>query len=101
MVAISSLGVHTPSRVYAMAAPAKAALEILARHWALALAPRGITVNTVVPGYIQVGMPPVADPRVAARRPPRATARGYPAALIDRTFCATLLPWSVPRAMAR
>ena len=52
VVAISSLGVHEPSSVYAMAAPAKAALEVLVRHYALALAPRGITANTVVPGYI-------------------------------------------------
>ncbi len=53
IVAISSVGVHEPSRVYAVAAPAKAAMEVLVRHYALALAPRGITVNTVVPGYVR------------------------------------------------
>lgn len=53
LVAISSVGVHEPSRVYAVAAPAKAAMEVLVRHYAVAVAPRGITVNTVVPGYVR------------------------------------------------
>jgi NAD(P)-dependent dehydrogenase (short-subunit alcohol dehydrogenase family) len=53
IVAISSHGVHDPSDIYAMAAPAKTAMEVLAKHYALALAPRGITVNTISPGYIR------------------------------------------------
>ena len=53
VVAISSHGVHHPGKVYAMLAPAKGAMEILAKHYALAIAPRGITVNIVAPGYIR------------------------------------------------
>jgi NAD(P)-dependent dehydrogenase (short-subunit alcohol dehydrogenase family) len=53
VVAISSHGVHDPSSFYAMLAPAKAAMETLAKHYALALAPRGITVNIISPGYIR------------------------------------------------
>jgi NAD(P)-dependent dehydrogenase (short-subunit alcohol dehydrogenase family) len=34
-------------------AAAKGAVEVLTRHWALELAPRGITVNTVAPGAIE------------------------------------------------
>ena len=32
---------------------AKSALEVLARYFAVALAPRGITVNTISPGWIE------------------------------------------------
>lgn len=53
VVALSSHGVHDPSEFYAMAAPAKGAMEVLVKHYALALAPRGITVNSISPGYIQ------------------------------------------------
>ncbi|MCU0532729.1 MAG: SDR family oxidoreductase [Hydrococcus sp. Prado102] len=53
VVVISSHGVHHPSKIYAMLAPAKGAMEILAKHYALAIAPRGITVNVVAPGYIK------------------------------------------------
>lgn len=53
VVVISASGVHNPGKVYAMAAPAKAAMEVLAKHYALAVAPRGITVNIVTPGYIK------------------------------------------------
>ncbi|MFB2924055.1 MULTISPECIES: SDR family NAD(P)-dependent oxidoreductase [Aerosakkonema] len=53
VVAISSHGVYNPSKVYAMSAPAKAAMEVLAKHYALSVAPRGITVNIVTPGYIK------------------------------------------------
>jgi NAD(P)-dependent dehydrogenase (short-subunit alcohol dehydrogenase family) len=34
-------------------AAAKGAVEVLTRHWALELGPRGITVNTVAPGAIE------------------------------------------------
>lgn len=53
VVVISSHGVHDPGKFYAMLAPAKAAMEVLAKHYALAVAPKGITVNIVSPGYIK------------------------------------------------
>ncbi len=53
VVVISSHGVHDPGKIYAMLAPAKGAMEVLAKHYALALASRGITVNIVAPGYIK------------------------------------------------
>lgn len=53
VVVVSSHGVHNPGKVYAMSAPAKAAMEVLAKHYALSVAPRGITVNIVIPGYIK------------------------------------------------
>ncbi len=34
----------------------KAAIESLTRNWAMELAPRGILVNAVAPGYVQTGM---------------------------------------------
>ncbi|MGK7908980.1 MAG: SDR family NAD(P)-dependent oxidoreductase [Synechococcus sp.] len=52
-IAISASGVHNPGKVYAMSAPAKAGMEVLAKHYAIALAPRGITVNIVTPGYVK------------------------------------------------
>ena len=52
-IAISASGIHNPGKVYAMSAPAKAGMEVLAKHYAVALAPRGITVNIVAPGYIK------------------------------------------------
>ena len=53
VVVLSSHGVHNPGKFYAMLAPAKAAMEVLAQHYALSVAPRGITVNIVTPGYIK------------------------------------------------
>eukprot|EP00013_Stygamoeba_regulata_P021375 CAMPEP_0177660614 /NCGR_PEP_ID=MMETSP0447-20121125/18147_1 /TAXON_ID=0 /ORGANISM="Stygamoeba regulata, Strain BSH-02190019" /LENGTH=337 /DNA_ID=CAMNT_0019165717 /DNA_START=23 /DNA_END=1036 /DNA_ORIENTATION=- len=53
VVALSSQGVHTPSPTFAFGAAAKAAMEVMARHYAFALAPRGITVNVVVPGFVK------------------------------------------------
>lgn len=53
VVVISASGVHNPGKVYAMAAPAKVGMEILAKHYAISIAPRGITVNIVTPGYIK------------------------------------------------
>ncbi|MEW6498761.1 MAG: SDR family oxidoreductase [Cyanobacteriota bacterium] len=53
VVVISASGVHNPGKVYAMSAPAKAGMEILAKHYAIAVASRGITVNIVTPGYIK------------------------------------------------
>lgn len=37
---------------HGLLAAAKAALETLTRYWAVELAPRAITVNSVVPGYV-------------------------------------------------
>jgi enoyl-[acyl-carrier protein] reductase III len=37
---------------HGLLAAAKAALEVLTRYWAVDLAPRGVTVNAVVPGYV-------------------------------------------------
>ncbi len=51
VVVLSSHGVHNPGIIYAMAAPGKAAMETLAKNYALMLAHRGITVNIVSPGY--------------------------------------------------
>ncbi len=53
VVVISSHGIHHPGKLYAMSAPAKAGMEVLAQHYALALAPRGITVNIVTPGFVK------------------------------------------------
>ncbi|NJQ97189.1 MAG: SDR family oxidoreductase [Hydrococcus sp. CSU_1_8] len=53
VVAISSHGVRHPGQAYAMSGAAKAGMEVLAQHYAIAIAPRGITVNIVAPGYIK------------------------------------------------
>lgn len=53
VVVISASGIHNPGKVYAMSAPAKAGMEVLAKHYAIAVASRGITVNIVTPGYIK------------------------------------------------
>jgi len=38
---------------HGLLAAAKAALETLTRYWAVDLAPRGVTVNSVLPGYVE------------------------------------------------
>jgi len=38
---------------HGLLAAAKAALETLTRYWAVDLGPRGITVNSVLPGYVE------------------------------------------------
>ena len=47
----------------------KAAVEALTRNWALELAPRGILVNAVAPGYVTTGMTAahLADPAIYQR----------------------------------
>lgn len=54
IVCISAFGAHrTKTHSYCATAPAKAALEAQVRVYAANLAPRGITVNAVVPGFIE------------------------------------------------
>ncbi len=54
IVCISAFGAHrSKSYSYAATAPAKAGLEAQVRVYAANLAPRGITVNAVVPGFVE------------------------------------------------
>lgn len=54
IVCVSAFGAHrSKSYSYAATAPAKAALEAQVRVFAANLAPRGITVNAVVPGFVE------------------------------------------------
>ncbi|EDO46471.1 predicted protein [Nematostella vectensis] len=55
IVAVSTYGsnvLQTPKPGYAITAQAKGCMELLVRYYAQVLAPRGITVNAVIPGYI-------------------------------------------------
>lgn len=64
IVNVSSAGVHFSSPgdiVYAMS---KAAVEAFTRHAAEALAPHGIRINAVVPGFTDNGHPAFQDPDV-------------------------------------
>lgn len=64
IVNVSSAGVHFSSPgdiVYAMS---KAAVEALTRHAAEALAPRGVRINAVVPGFTDNGHPAFQDPAI-------------------------------------
>lgn len=54
IVCISAFGAHrSKTHSFCATAPAKAALEAQVRVFAANLAPRGITVNAVVPGFIE------------------------------------------------
>jgi NAD(P)-dependent dehydrogenase (short-subunit alcohol dehydrogenase family) len=56
VVAVSSFVAHafrTDTTIFAASAAAKAAVEALVRALAVQLAPSGVTVNAVVPGFIR------------------------------------------------
>jgi enoyl-[acyl-carrier protein] reductase III len=56
IVAISSLGSTRVLANYVLVGTSKAALEAVVRYLGVELAPRGIRVNAVAPGYIDVPM---------------------------------------------
>jgi enoyl-[acyl-carrier protein] reductase III len=53
VIATSSLGSMFVTPGYALLGPAKAGLEMMVKHLAVELGPRQITVNAVVPGFIE------------------------------------------------
>jgi len=54
ILCISAFGAHrSKTHSYCATAPAKAAMEAQVRVFAANLAPRGITVNAVVPGFVE------------------------------------------------
>jgi enoyl-[acyl-carrier protein] reductase III len=52
VLAVSSMGAQRALPYYSLVGSSKGALEALARHFAVELAPRGIRVNILVPGTI-------------------------------------------------
>ncbi len=69
VVAVSSMGGSRALPYYALVGSSKAALESLARHLAVELAPRGIRVNILVPGTVETEAwkaLPERDERLAA-----------------------------------
>ncbi len=75
IVALSSQGARQAVPCYSLVGASKGALEALARHLAVELAPRGIRVNILSPGAVRTGAwqaMPEAEQRLAgvARRSP-------------------------------
>jgi enoyl-[acyl-carrier protein] reductase III len=69
VVAISSIGAQRALPYYSLVGASKGALEALARHLAVELAPRGIRVNVLAPGMVATEVwkaLPEAEERVAA-----------------------------------
>jgi len=69
VVAISSIGARRALPYYSLVGASKGALEALARHLAVELAPRGIRVNVLAPGTVATEVwkvLPEAEERVAA-----------------------------------
>lgn len=67
IVNISSMGARAAYTTMPVYAPTKAALDVLSRNLALELGPRGITVNSVMPGATATDMnAPARDPVLAA-----------------------------------
>jgi 3-oxoacyl-[acyl-carrier protein] reductase len=56
LVAVSTIGSHSIQPLLAPYCASKAALEVLVRHLARELGPRGIRVNAVAPGLVQTHM---------------------------------------------
>jgi NAD(P)-dependent dehydrogenase (short-subunit alcohol dehydrogenase family) len=69
VVAMSSMGARRALPYYSVVGASKGALEALARHLAVELAPRGIRVNIIAPGTIATEVwkaLPEAENRIAA-----------------------------------
>jgi NAD(P)-dependent dehydrogenase (short-subunit alcohol dehydrogenase family) len=77
IVNITSLNAVAPSPDAGAYPASKAAVALLTEHLALVLAPRGIRVNAVAPGFVDAGMsePIYRDPRVRAARASAVPAR--------------------------
>ena len=76
VVAVSSFAAHVfrgDVATFPASAAAKAGLEALVRALAIELAPDGVTVNAVVPGFIRkdAGAHAALDPSTAARQVPK------------------------------
>jgi enoyl-[acyl-carrier protein] reductase III len=69
VVAISSIGAQRALPYYSLVGASKGAIEALARHLAVELAPRGIRVNVLAPGTVATEIwkaLPKAEERIAA-----------------------------------
>ena len=77
IVGITSWGARRVLENYGAVGASKAALEALARHLVLELAPRGITVNLVCPGVVETAaLKSFPDPRGMVDRARQATPGG-------------------------